>query len=117
MFFHFLSSYGSDLDTDWASVNKAMVNMGVENILLLIDLVLSMPPTTVFNERGFNQLKMCKHEKRQLLSQKRTNSCMQVRINGPTVEEFNPDVAISKWHVSTPINYSERAFQMVLFKN
>ena len=54
--------YGGTVATlSWIVVNNALVNqVGVVHILSLMDLILSMPPTSVFNERSFSHMKLIK---------------------------------------------------------
>lgn len=75
--------------------------MDVDSILLLIDLVLALPPTSVENERAFNELKLVKTDWQHRLRQDRLNNILQIRLNGPTIEDFNPDTAIDHWIVSS----------------
>ncbi len=101
IFYSICCSYGSNIgDQTWSKVNKDMVHMNVSNALSLMDLVLSLPPTSVENERAFSQLKLVKTDRRHRLSQHRLNSILQIRLNGPTISDFNPDPAIDKWLVS-----------------
>ena len=66
----------------------------------LVDLVLSLPPTSSANERAFSQLKLLKTDRRHRLSNARLNSLMFIRLNGDTVAEFNPDAALGRFLVS-----------------
>ena len=74
--------------------------MGVGNILKVVDLVNSLPPTSVLNETAFNQMKLLKGDRRHRLSAQNLNACMLIRIESPTVAEFDPTPAINKWMVN-----------------
>ena len=45
----------------WKGVHAAFKSHGVTNVLALADLVLSLPPTSVFNERSFSHMKLIKN--------------------------------------------------------
>ena len=77
-----------------------MHGLNVDNVLALIDLILALPPTSVLNETGFSQLKLIKTDRRHRLSQDRLNNIMEVKLNGPPINNFNPDQAIDDWMVS-----------------
>lgn len=52
---------GKDLQSlSLEEVNNAAVDQGVSSILCLVDLVLSLPPTSVFNEHAFSHMKLIK---------------------------------------------------------
>lgn len=77
--------------------------MGLENILGLIDMINSLPPTSVYNETAFNQMKLTKTDRRHRLSQKHLNDCMVTKIESDSIEEFDPTPAINRWMVCIQI--------------
>jgi hypothetical protein len=78
-------------------------SMGLENILGLIDMINSLPPTSVYNETAFNQVKLTKTDRRHRLSQKHLNDCMVTKIESDSIEEFFPTPAINRWMVCIQI--------------
>jgi hypothetical protein len=74
--------------------------MGVDNILALFDLVNSLPSASVLNECAFNQMKLLKTERRHRLSNAHLNDCMLIRLQSPSIKNFNPSAAIDKWMVN-----------------
>ena len=83
----------------WDRVNRELGGEDVSDALSLIDLILALPPTAVWNERGFSQLKLIKTAKRQKLTQKRLQGLLHVRLNGPEIEDFNPEASVQHWMV------------------
>ena len=98
----FLLRYGSDVTKKtWREVNEAFSGLNVENVLLLGDLLLSLSPTSVANERCFSQLKLIKTDKRQRVKQQRLNNIMLVKLEAENEEDFDPNPAINHWMVHT----------------
>ena len=63
----------------------------------LFDLILSMPATSMACERGFSHLKLIKSDRRTLMSEKTLSNSLMIKLEGPTIQEFNPDRAIELW--------------------
>ncbi|XP_062615059.1 uncharacterized protein LOC134276793 [Saccostrea cucullata] len=94
--------YGREIPTlKWRAVHAAFKNHGVSNILSLADLVLSLPPTSVFNERSFSHMKLIKSDKRSRMSSQTLSEIMTIKTESPNIQEFNPADAISLW-MATP---------------
>ena len=72
----------------------------IPNILNLFDLIQSLPATSVENETAFNQMKLLKTSRRHRLNEKHLNDCMMVRLQSPSVSDFNPKEAVDKWMVN-----------------
>lgn len=86
--------------TSWQDIHAAFDESGVPNILALIDLIHSLPPTSVMNETGFNQLKLIKTDRRHRLTESHLNDLMVIRLRSPSIVNFDPNPAIDKWMVS-----------------
>jgi hypothetical protein len=71
----------------------------MKNIAVLVDLMLTLPPTSVRCETAFSQLKLLKTCRRSRLGQGVLNDLMAVKLLSPSVLEFNPDSSIQKWQV------------------
>jgi hypothetical protein len=71
----------------------------MKNIAVLVDLILTLPPTSVRCETAFSQLKLLKTCRRSRLGQGVLNDLMAVKLLSPSVLEFNPDSSIQKWQV------------------
>ena len=84
----------------WAKIHKEVSGMGVDNILHLVDLLQSLPPTSVANEATFSQLKYVKNDRRARLSPTNLDNLLLIRIEGPTIQDFNPEEAIDLFLVS-----------------
>lgn len=63
----------------------------------LIDILLSLPPTSVPCETTFSQLKLLKTHRRLKLKQGTLDTLMQVKLNSPSIELFNPEPSIDMW--------------------
>ena len=95
-----------------SEVNIFCDAMGVDNILAMLDLVNSLPPTSVRNECAFNQMKLMKTDRRHKLPNRHLNDCMLIRLQSPSIKEFNPDAAIEKWMVRQTKNLSVKYFMI-----
>lgn len=84
----------------WEDIHAVFGDSGVTNILKLLDLIHSLPPTSVLNETGFNQMKLIKTDRRQSLSGRHLNDLMLIRLQSPSIAEFDPNPAIDRWMVS-----------------
>ena len=90
--------HGNDLtSTSWQTINREFVGEA-RSVLLLIDLLLSIPATSVEAERGFSTLKLVKTDFRSKLSNTALNSLLRTVLLSPTEAEFNPTPAIEHWY-------------------
>lgn len=87
-------------DVSWESVHYGFRQNGLSNVLGLMDLLHSLPPTSVQNETSFNQMKLIKTDRRHRLSQKHLNDLMMIRLQSPSIMDYDPTTAINKWMVS-----------------
>ena len=53
--------------------------------------------STATVECSFSQMNIIKSPGRSLLRNDSLNNCMEVKINGPTLEKYEPDAAIYHW--------------------
>jgi hypothetical protein len=83
----------------WESVNSSFSQNGLDNILALVDLIRSLPPTSVKNETSFNQMKLIKTDRRYRLSGKHLNDMLMIRLQSPSIGYFDPTNAVNKWMV------------------
>uniref|UniRef100_A0AAZ1X1X8 C17orf113 probable zinc finger domain-containing protein n=1 Tax=Oreochromis aureus TaxID=47969 RepID=A0AAZ1X1X8_OREAU len=72
----------------------------LSHILLLVKLMLTLSPSTAICERGFSCMNRVKTTHRTSLHPETLNDCMQLSINGETVESFCPDKSIRFWMFS-----------------
>ena len=77
--------------------------MGVDAAIQLVDLGLSLPPTSASDERVFSQLKLVKTDWRHRLSNNPLNSMVFIRMNGDSIGKFQPDAALKKFLVSESV--------------
>ena len=85
------------------SKGKNFSSQGFENVLGLFDLILSLPPTSVNNERAFSAMKLTKGKRRGRMNTSTLNNCLLINKQAASIEQFNPDRAIQKWLVGTLI--------------
>lgn len=83
----------------WETVNSSFGQNGIQNILGLIELLKSLPPTSVLNETAFNQMKLIKTDRRHRLSAQHLNDIMLVKIESSSIQDFDPTPSINKWMV------------------
>ena len=81
----------------WLSVFKE--NDGINSIMLLVDLMLTIPSTSVSCETAFSQLKLLKTCRRSRLGPSVLNNLMMVKLQSPDISTFQPDRAIDHWMV------------------
>lgn len=66
----------------------------------IINLLLSLPPTSVSCETSFSQMKLIKTSRRSRLQSSTLNSLMTVKLLSESIENFNPEEAVDKWLVN-----------------
>ena len=71
------------------------------NILALMDLIMTMSPTTSEVERGFSQLKLIKTNLRSKMTQKTLSTCMAVKMLSKEIDQFDPTEAIHRWNAGS----------------
>ena len=86
-----------DKDCDWVDINKQRGEK-FPNILNVMDLILSLSPSSSEAERGFSQLKLIKSNLRSRLGQSALNQCMAIKLLAPDIEAFDPLPAIYRWN-------------------
>ena len=70
------------------------------NINMVLDLLLTLPPTSVSCETTFSQMKLIKTSRRTRLRSSTLNNLLLVKLESKQVAEFNPDPAVDRWFVS-----------------
>ena len=70
----------------------------IYQILPIMDLILTMSPSSSEAERGFSQLKLIKTNLRSKLRQSALNHCMGIRMLAPDIKEYDPHPAIHYWN-------------------
>ena len=92
-------------DLTWERVNKNFSSQGLENVLGLFDLILSLPPTSLNNETAFSAMKLTKGKRRGRMNTSTLNNCLLINKQAASIEQFNPDRAIQNWLVGTLIYF------------
>lgn len=82
--------------TSWEDVFRQQERR-LPNILLLIELLLTMSPSSAEAERGFSQLKLVKTNTRNRILQKNLNSCLAVRLLSKDISDYVPGPAVQHW--------------------
>ncbi|KAH3891352.1 hypothetical protein DPMN_015448 [Dreissena polymorpha] len=75
------------------------VLFSAEEELSNIDLVLSLPPTSVSCETSFSHMKLVKTSCRLSMTQATLHNLMTVKLCSPTIKDLNPEPAVEKWLV------------------
>ena len=76
------------------------------NIMKLIDLLLSLPPTSVTCERSFSHMKLLKNKRRGRLNNQTLDNLMVVKLESDDIRSFDPKDAIQRWNVSAVMEIS-----------
>jgi len=63
----------------------------------LVRIVFALPVSTAEVERGFSILKHIRYDRRSRLTPDTLKDIMFLRINGPSVSNFNPQDYVKKW--------------------
>ena len=69
----------------------------MKHFLPLIEIMLTHSMSTARVERGFSHMNIIKSSGRSQLRNDSFNNCMEVKINGPNLEEFQSDAAVLHW--------------------
>ena len=80
----------------WPEVHS-LYHESHENVLAVIDLIVTLPTSSSGNELGFSQMKLTKTSIRSRLSNANLNNSMAIQMLTPGVKEFDPDQALNKW--------------------
>ena len=73
-----------------------------KNILVLVDLMLTLSPSTAECERQFSSMNRIKTALRNRLSNDSLQALMKINCDGPSDNDFDPEEAINKWLTSGP---------------
>ncbi|XP_052283054.1 zinc finger protein 862-like isoform X2 [Dreissena polymorpha] len=92
----------------WVTVMGRMADQQLYAVFTLIDITLALPPTSVKCETSFSAMKLLKNKRRGRLRAGRLNDVMMVKLTSPSINEFDPDLAIKHWMTSTPSGQPRR---------
>ena len=73
-----------------------------QNILVLVELMLTLSPSTAECERQFSSMNRIKSALRNRLSNDSLHALMKTNCDGPSDDEFDPGEALTKWLISGP---------------
>ncbi|CAC5364605.1 unnamed protein product [Mytilus coruscus] len=84
---------------DWVFLN---VKFGDEapNILAIMDLILSLSPSSAEAEKGFSHLKLIKTNIRSKMGHDLLNHSLVIKLESPDVKHFDPHKSIMHWNTS-----------------
>ena len=80
----------------WPEVHS-LYHEGHENILGIIDLILTLPASSSANERGFSEMKLTKTSIRSKMSNATLNNSIAIQMSTPGVKLFDPEQAMNRW--------------------
>ena len=90
--------HGAELHTtSWSTINRQFVDI-TGDVLALIDLILTIPATSVEAERGFSVMKRVKTDYRNKLQNPAMNDLMRIILLSPSEAAFDPAPAIEQWY-------------------
>ena len=81
----------------WYQLHSSPDSAKWPNILLVSELLLSLPFSTAKVERFFSTLKIIKNERRTNLSCSTLNDLLEVNTEGPSLSNFSADAAVNLW--------------------
>ncbi len=82
---------------DWCSLPLICSASEWSNVLILVQLLLSLPASNGKLERVFSQMNVIKTNKRSLLCNESLDDLLLLGIDGPPLKDFCPDAAINLW--------------------
>lgn len=83
---------------DWSTIQQRFGKDGeFSNIFGVINLILTLSPSSADAERGFSQLKLLKTELRTNLGQYSLNNCLAIKLLSPCINSFNPEESVNYW--------------------
>ena len=80
----------------WHQVNRRF-RSEYPRILDLFDVILTIPATSTACERGFSHMKLIKSEKRSSMKEESLSNSLMIKLEGPSIKEFDPLPAIELW--------------------
>ena len=96
MYFSFMKS--GDIP-DWVFLNIKFGNVA-PNILAIMDLLLSLSPSSAEAERGFSHLKLIKTNIRSKVGHGLLNHSLVIKLESSDVKNFDPQQSIMHWNTS-----------------
>ena len=82
----------------------------LSHILVLVQLLLTISPSTASCERGFSCMNRVKNSQRTCLKNDILNYLMQLSSNGCEVSEYSPDKAVEYWFLSAKCTHGYLSF-------
>ena len=105
--------------TLWKRIlSEGPMQSSLKNILALVKIILVIPVQTATIERGFSLMQRVKNDWRSRLNPDTLSQLLMIRLNGPVIEQFNPEAAVMRWWTAGPRRrrpsttpYGPRAYQ------
>jgi hypothetical protein len=82
----------------WEAVFKRWADL--PNITAIIDIILTLSPSSSEAERGFSQLKLVKTKLRSTMSERALNETLAIKLLSRGIDDFDPLPAIDLWNSS-----------------
>ena len=68
-----------------------------KNFVSVIKIMMTISMSTAVVERGFSHMNQVKSSTRTLLGNEALNNVLEVKLNGTSTNDFDPDPAIKRW--------------------
>ena len=86
---------------EWSEVmSTGSLDEDFQGIINVIDLLLSLPPTSVLCETSFSQMKLIKTSRRSSMNTSTLNSLLTVKLTSPEISEFDAEESVNQWLVN-----------------
>ena len=85
---------------EWPTVMMNLDDDDFQNIINVIDLLLSLPPTSVLCETSFSQMKLIKTTRRSSMTSETLNILLTVKLTSPDITQFKAEESVEQWLVN-----------------
>ena len=93
----YLNIMTEDYKKVWYKLHATPDSRNWPTVLLLSELLFSLPFTTSAVERVFSKLKVIKTDRRSRLLTATVDDLLEINVEGPSLEEFSSEAAVSLW--------------------
>lgn len=93
----YLENQAEDYGKVWYKLYTALDARKWPNVILVSELLFSLPFTNSIVERTFSAMKIVKTNRHTSLLSSKLDDLMEINVEGPELENFSPDQAVQLW--------------------